>query len=148
MGPVIDGYGPNYFVDERDVPLPEGFVYKTVFDIGQDPKPGEVNRYLVTVARFLNMHARNGVRPDDMNLAIVVHGAATRNLVRSDDNPNLQLLGKLQEAGVRVYLCGQSMVHSEIRKDDLASGVQVGLSAMTLLTILQADGYALIPWGA
>ena len=38
-GPVIDGYGPNYFVNERDVPLPEGFVYKTVFDIGQDPKP-------------------------------------------------------------------------------------------------------------
>ena len=148
MGPVIDGYGPNYFVDERDVPLPEGFVYKTVFDIGQDPEPDEVNRYLVTVARFLNMHARNGVLPDDMNLAIVVHGAATRNLVKADNNPNLQLLGKLQEAGVHVYLCGQSMVHSGIRKDELASGVQVGLSAMTLLTILQADGYALIPWGA
>lgn len=40
------------------------------------------------------------------------------------------------------------MVHSGIRKNELASGVQVGLSAMTLLTILQGDGYALIPWGA
>lgn len=148
MGPVVDEYGPTYKVDERDVALPDGFVYKTVFDIGQDPKPDEVNRYLVTVARFLNMHVRNGVSIEEMNLAIVVHGAATRNLVKADDNPNLQLLGKLQEAGVRVYLCGQSMVHSGIRKDELANGVQVGLSAMTQLTILQADGYALIPWGA
>jgi intracellular sulfur oxidation DsrE/DsrF family protein len=147
-GPLIDGYGLSYSVDERDVALPDGFVYKTVFDIGQDPKPGEVNRHLVTVARFLNMHARNGVKTENMILAVVVHGAATRNLVAAEDNPNLELLGKLQEAGVQVYLCGQSMVHSGIQKDQLASGVQVGLSAMTQLTILQASGHALIPWGA
>ena len=81
LGPVIAGYGPTYPVDDRDVPLREGFVYKAVFDIAQDPVPGSVNRNLVSVARYLNMHARNGVPVEKMNLAIVLHGPAVKNLL-------------------------------------------------------------------
>jgi hypothetical protein len=81
FGPVIEGYGPTYPVDDRDVPLKEGFVYKAVFDIAQDPAAGSVNQHLVSVARFINMHARNGVPVDGMDIAIVVHGRALSNLL-------------------------------------------------------------------
>ncbi|MCO4811277.1 MAG: hypothetical protein KC572_06720 [Gammaproteobacteria bacterium] len=51
----------------------------------------------MSVARYLNMHARNGVPVEKMNLV---------------------------------------------------KGVQIALSAMTMLTTLQSDGYVLLPWGA
>ena len=148
MGPVIGEYGPAYTVDEMDVGLPESLVLKTVFDIGADPAPGQPNRYLVAVARFLNMHARHDVAMKDMQVAVVIHGAATRHVVASANNPNRQLIRRLQDAGVEFYLCGQSMKFYGIEKQELLEDVSVGLSAMTMLTILQADDYALIPWGA
>ncbi len=148
MGPVIDGYGPTYPIENRDVVLPDGLELRAVFDIAQDPEPGTVNRHLVSVARYLNMHARNGVPVDDMHLAVVVHGPAVKNLLNKEGNPNLALIGALQAAGVQIYLCGQSMAFGGIAKNQLADGVQVALSAMTMLTILQTDDYALLPWGA
>jgi intracellular sulfur oxidation DsrE/DsrF family protein len=148
MGPLIRDYGPTYPIGDRDVPLREDFVYKAVFDIANDPVEGSVNRNLVSVARFLNMHARNGVAAENMNLAVVVHGPAVKNLLSKADNPNLELIAKLQEAGVDFYVCGQSLTFRGSTKDELASGVKIALSAMTMLTILQSDGYALLPWGA
>ena len=52
---------------------------------------------------------------------------------------------KLHEAGVAFYACGQSMGFSGISKSELASPVKVALSAMTMMTVLQSAGYALIP---
>jgi intracellular sulfur oxidation DsrE/DsrF family protein len=148
MGPVIEYYGPAYEVAEKDVALPDGMVLRTVFDIAADPDPKQVNRSIVSVARFLNMHARAEVSLDNLVVAVVVHGKATHQMVSNPGNPNLELIRQLQEAGVRFYLCGQSMKFYGIDKDELVAGVEVGLSAMTMLTILQADDYALIPWGA
>ena len=148
LGPAIEGYGPTYPIDDRDVPLREGFAYKAVFDIAQDPVPGSVNRNLVSVARYLNMHARNGVPVEKMSLAIVVHGQAVKNILDKDDNHYLELIALLQDAGVSVYVCGQSMAFGGFAKSELANGIKIALSAMTMLTTLQSDGYALLPWGA
>ena len=153
-GPLIEGYGPTYPINDRDVPLPEGFNYKAVFDLVA--YPGEVtavNVRLESVARFLNMHRRNGVPAENMDLAVVVHGAAVKNLLNNDayearykvENPNLELLSLLHDAGVSIYVCGQSMSFGGMDKNELADGVQVALSAMTMLTVLQSDGYALLP---
>lgn len=153
-GPLIEAYGPTYSIDDRDVLLRDGFSYRAVFDLAA--YPGEVtavNVRLESVARFLNMHARNGVSVENMDLAIVVHGAAVKNLLDNDayearykvDNPNLELLTLLLDAGVKVYVCGQSISFGGVEKSELADGVQVALSAMTMLTVLQSDGYALLP---
>jgi len=154
FGPIIQGYGPTYPVADRDVPLPEGFAYKSVFDLASYPgAPLALNPYLVSTARFLNMHARNGVPAANMDLAIVVHGAAVKNLFSDEayearyghKNPNLELLIKLHEAGVRIFVCGQSMAFGGIDKSELAEPANVALSAMTMLTVLQSEGYALLP---
>jgi len=152
FGPVIEGYGPTYPINDRDVPLEEGFVYKSVFDAADNPDEKSLNSGLVSVARYLNMHARNGVAVSSMSIAVVAHGPALKTLLSDDayrtrygiDNPNFELLAKLDEAGVRFYLCGQSMAFGGFGKDEFIAPARVALSAMTMLTVLQSDGYALL----
>ncbi len=155
MGPIIEDYGPTYPIDFRDVPLEEDAVYKILFDLSA--YPGEVtslNSNLVSVARYLNMHARNGVALENMDIAVVVHGGAIKNALSHEayearyqtENPNLDLFEKLDAAGVKFYICGQSMRFQGVEKSELASPAKVALSAMTMLTVLQNNGYALLPW--
>lgn len=153
MGPVIEDYGPTYPVTDRDVALPEDFVYKVAFDVAKYPgDTAATNSRLVSAARFLNMHARNGVAPENMHLALVVHGAAVKNLLShvayqkryDSDNPNLDLLTKLHAAGVRIYVCGQSMRFGGVLQEELAPVTEVALSAMTMLSVLQADDYSVL----
>jgi intracellular sulfur oxidation DsrE/DsrF family protein len=154
LGPVIEGYGPTFPIDDRDVPLAEGAVYRAVFDVAAyADDPGSLSARLNSVARFLNMHGRNGTSAGNMQLAVVVHGAAVKNLLSHDayraryklDNPNLELVGRLHDAGVRFYVCGQSLAFGGVEKSELVPQVKVALSAMTMLTVLQNDGYALLP---
>ena len=153
LGPVIEGYGPTFPIEDRDVPLIEGAVYKAVFDVATYSDDNtKINNRLISVARYLNMHGRNGVPVENMDLAIVVHGRAVKNLLSDEayqtryesDNPNLELLMKLSDAGVDIYICGQSMSFGGVHKHELASPAKVALSAMTMLTVLQNDGYALL----
>ena len=153
-GPVIEAYGPTVQVDGLDIPLVDGFQYRAVFDVaGYRGDNTSLNSELVSVARYLNMHARAGVPVKNMTLAVVLHGTALKNALSHEayttrhgaENPNLDLIMKLHEAGVAFYACGQSMGFNGIPKSDLTREVKVALSAMTMMTTLQSEGYALLP---
>lgn len=58
FGPVIDGYGPTYPINDRDVPLEEGFVYRAVFDAANNPDEKSLNTRLVSVAPLVSMCLR------------------------------------------------------------------------------------------
>ena len=62
------------------------------------------------------------------------------------DNPNRTMVEEIIAAGGQVILCGQSAAARGIDREDLLPGVQVAMSAMTALTVLQQDGYELILW--
>ncbi len=152
LGPAIEGYGPTYPIADRDVPLPDGFVYRAVFDAAVDSDEKTLNTGLVSVARYLNMHARNGVPAEKMNIAVVAHGPALKTLLTDRAyearygvvNPNTELVAKLEAVGVAFYVCGQSMAFAGVDKDELVEPAEVALSAMTILTVLQSDGFALL----
>ena len=154
-GPVIEGYGPVYKMADRDVTLPTNMVFNVVFDATASApgSPDEPNVELVSVARFINMHGLNGFSMDNMNLAVVLHGPALAAVLTDSAyreqfgmaNPNLELLEKLHDTGVRFFACGQSMSFRGYVKRDLDASIKVALSAMTMLASLQADGYALLP---
>jgi intracellular sulfur oxidation DsrE/DsrF family protein len=153
-GPVIDGYGASFVIDNADVPLIEDHEYRVVFEItGYDQSPGGVNRNLDRVARFLNLHAKNGVDPKDMHLAVVIHGAALVNALNDDAyetrlemaNPNLELAERLAAAGVEFYVCGQSMGMRGFAKSELAAPFKLATSALTMVNQLQAQGYTFQP---
>ena len=48
------------------------------------PSFAQINRGIESAARFLNMHARNGIAAGDLSLAIVLHGSATRSALNDE----------------------------------------------------------------
>ena len=155
-GPVIADYGPVYYVPDEPLDLAPGRALRAVFDVAAAPDaPGERNHRLETVARYLNLHARAGVDPARLATAVVLHGRATRVALDEEiflerygePNPEAELIRRLQRAGVRFVVCGQSAAAFGFRADELAPGVELSLSALTALVTLQDEGYALIPWG-
>jgi intracellular sulfur oxidation DsrE/DsrF family protein len=153
-GPIFTDYGPVYSVENRDIALEKGFKYKVFFNISQAAKgPSDLNRHIESVARFINMHALNGVELKDMDIAVVLKGAASRDALNHtayqdkylDDNPTLELIEQLHSKGVKFYICGQSLFFQKGTKKDLAPQVQLALSAMTMATVLQSQGYLLVP---
>jgi intracellular sulfur oxidation DsrE/DsrF family protein len=154
-GPVIEAYGPVFSVPEDVFKLKKDTHYKVTMDVSASvDNPQDLNRHFESAARFLNMHARNGVGPENIDFAIVVHGAAAKDLLNDDaykarfeeSNPNTALLNALGEAGVKIYLCGQSAAYREIKTQDLNPAAEMALSAMSAHVRLQSEGYTLIPF--
>ena len=116
------------------------------FDIAEASEGDAINRRLETAARFLNMHARAGVPATNMQVALVVHGPASADFTKRDDNPNADLIAALIEANVSIILCGQTAAYRGIDQDDLLPGVTLSLSAMTAHAQLQQQGYTLNPF--
>jgi uncharacterized protein (TIGR01244 family) len=111
------------------------------------------NRHLDAAARAVNLYALAKVPPNNLKVAIVVHGKATP-LVLTDasyrrqfgkPNPDAALIAQLHRAGVEIYVCGQALSHQGHVVADVRDDVRVSLSAMTKLVDLQAAGYGLIP---
>jgi len=153
-GPYVDAGGPAFEVKDRDVPLRDGHKYRVVFEATEYPgEMTDVNRELTVVGRFMNMHGKNGVPLEDLDVAVVLHGRALLAAFNDEayekmhgvKNPSLELLHSLADAGVKFYACGQSLGFRGVDKSVLAEPVKVGLSAMTMLVTLQADGYAFLP---
>ncbi len=101
------------------------------------------------------MHARAGVPLENIQVAVVVHGKASEDLLSADEyarrrdgaeNANIELIAALVDKGMRVILCGQSAAAYGISNDMLAPGVEMALSAMTAHALLQQDGYTVNPF--
>ncbi len=152
-GPIFKDFGEVYTVKNADLLLDTDKKYKVIFDVYTDEKKiGKMNPLINTVARFMNMHGQNGVPKENMDLVIVLHGAATKNALSDkafkkdfkSKNPNSDLIAALQEKKVQIYVCGQSLLSKGYDEQDVSKNVQVSLSALTALVKYQADGYQLI----
>lgn len=154
-GPVIADYGPVYTVPNPGLATPMLQELKIRFDVSRTgPDVKTLSPALETAARFLNMHAKAGVSLERLKVAVVLHGEAAKDVLTNDayrkrhgiDNPNLPLLVELKQAGVRLYLCGQSAGSRGIGANDVAAPVQMALSAMTAHLVLNHEGYVLNPF--
>jgi len=153
-GPVITEFGPTAPV-QTDFKIPKGTAFKILFDTTAATEPGEINKSLNTAARFLNMHAKAGVAEEDMKLAVVFHSKGSFDLTKPDfygrqyegaKNANAAIIKALTEKNVRVILCGQTAAFYGIENEDLLTGVEMALSAMTAHAVLQQEGYTLNPF--
>jgi intracellular sulfur oxidation DsrE/DsrF family protein len=152
-GPVIEGMGP-YFDIPGGFNLQPGIHYRAVMDVAEGPQgPADLNRGIESAARFLNMHAASGIAASDMELALVLHGQAAKAALDNEayrqrfevDNPNNAMLRALHDAGVKIYLCGQSAAFSGFKAEEIHPSITMAVSAMTVLTRLQIEGWALLP---
>jgi intracellular sulfur oxidation DsrE/DsrF family protein len=148
-GPVISEYGGVADI-EGAIPVPTDTVFKVAFSVSEAGTAGEVSRRLESAARFLNMHVRAGVPRENIQIAVVVHGPAIRDLMieprPGETNANAGLIAALIETGVDVYLCGQTAANAGVSAEALLPGVRLSLSAMTTHALLQQNGYTLNPF--
>jgi len=154
-GPVISNYGPVFDVADGAYNLKKDTHYKVSMDVSATGESSEdLNRRLESAARFLNMHARDGIDAKNIEFAIVIHGSAARDLLKDDayearfdgPNPNTAMLKALSEAGVEIYLCGQTAAYRGYSAEELNPVVTVALSAMSAHVRLQSEGFTLIPF--
>lgn len=153
-GGLIPEFGPVAEV-ETTTTLAADSRFKVSFDTAAGVGIGAHNRTLMSVARFLNMHADAGVAPENMRLAVVVHGTAVQDVTNAAhyggmfggaENANAALVAALLGHGVRIVVCGQSAAFAGVERDDLLPGVEMALSAMTAHALLQQEGYSLNPF--
>lgn len=128
--------------------------YKVVFALTKaGDTPQEVSPSLLRVARAVNLYASAGVPLTHLKFVAVAYGQAT-GITLDDEhykgkfgvpNPNLALIHKLKSVGVDVAVCGQAVPESKFEYGWISPDVTVALSALTTITVLQQQGYALMP---
>lgn len=151
VNPVIKSYGGIYPLEEATVKPDPKLVYRIVVDVvtGSDD-PAEVSAGLNNVARMLNLHAVGGVPPGKMVVVLAIHGGATFATLDNEtylarfgvDNPNIGLVKELKAAGVKLVVCGQSLVGREIPSSALQPEIELATSMLTTVSMYQMKGFA------
>ena len=151
--PALAGVGEMHPLPKAAYQPEKNETYKVVFSVQAGSKPDEINPSLDHVARAVNLYASAGVPLNHLKFVAVMYGAATDAALDNEhyrqkysvDNPNLDLIRKLRNAGVDVAVCGQAVAEHRNRYEWIAPEVTLALSALTTITILEHEGYALMP---
>lgn len=147
---IIKDYGQTFNVENPDIKTDMDANHKIIFDVTQSSEDKSVvNKYIETAARFLNMHAKAGLKPEQLHVAMTLHGGAWQDVMTNEaykekfgvDNPNFELINQLTEAGVDIILCGQTAGARGLNKTNVNPNVKFALSAMTALLQYQNNGY-------
>lgn len=152
--PGIPGEGAMHPLPDAAYQPPKDATYKVVFALTRSAdSPQEVNPSLIRVARTINLYVSAGVPISHLKFVAVASGPATGAML--DDahyqakfgvvNPNTGLIRKLREAGVDVAVCGQAVLENNFETAWISHDVTIALSALTTVTMLQHQGYALMP---
>jgi len=147
---IIKDYGQTFNVENPDIKTDLDANHKIIFDVTQSSEDKSVvNNFFETAARFLNMHAKAGLKPEQLHVAMTLHGGAWQDVMINEaykekfgvDNPNFELINQLTEAGVDIILCGQTAGARGLNKTNVNPNVKFALSAMTALLQYQNNGY-------
>lgn len=147
--PIIKNFGGIYEIPDSIDP-DEDRIYKIVVDLKTLQRDkSSVNPGLNNVARMINLHGLGGVDSDSLKVSVVIHGGATDVTLTDEayrkryemDNPNIELLDELTEAGFEVYVCGQSLLARQYAYTEIDGNIRIGLSMLTVYTTHVLDGY-------
>ncbi|TCK64786.1 intracellular sulfur oxidation DsrE/DsrF family protein [Winogradskyella wandonensis] len=152
-GKIIKDFGETFNVENPEVATDTNATLKVIFDVSKSPEDtSKINSYIVTAARFLNMHADAGMDISQLKVALTIHGGAWKDILTDDEyfkkygtkNPNTQLIKQLNDAGVDIILCGQTANFRNVSRLEANPDVKFALSAMTALLQYQNNGYQFI----
>lgn len=152
-GKIIPDFGKTFKVENPEIKTDTSATLKVIFDVSKSPDDkSKINNYIVTAARFLNMHADTGMDISQLKVAMTIHGGAWKDILTDEvylekygtKNPNSELITQLNNAGVDIILCGQTANFREVSRADTNPDVKFALSAMTALLQYQNNGYQFI----
>jgi intracellular sulfur oxidation DsrE/DsrF family protein len=153
MFPVITDFGGIYKIDASTVLPDSALDYNIVIDVHSGPQsPHQLNPALNNVARMLNLHAVGGVPAQNLKVVLAIHGDATVAVLDNESyieefemaNPNTLLIKALAEAGVKLTVCGQSLIGRDIDTENVSEQVEIATSMLTTVTTYQMKGYAFL----
>lgn len=153
--PIFKNYGEVFEVPNAVDIVDTKSTYKILFDITTNAgKPSDRNEIIENIARIMNLHAVAGVSAKKMKVVAVFHSAAVVGLLKNEyyqeknkmDNPNLPILSALKEAGVKMYVCGQTLAKRNIDVKNISLDVMPALSAITTITTYASKGYTILKY--
>lgn len=121
-----------------------GQEYRVVVAVGEAGEEGKPPTGLLKAARLYNLLEAHGALGGHQIVA-VVYGGAVPAVVAGDPACAKPQIDALAAAGITVAVCGQALVRQGFKPADIVPGVRLDVSAVTTLTTLQIEGYALIP---
>lgn len=151
VNPVIKDFGGIMNAPHATEKPDPNMQYKIVIDIATgDNNPEEAMYSLVNVGRLLNLHAMGGVPKENLHVVLAIHASAIWSVLDNNtykakydvDNPHIKIFKELEEAGVKIFACSQSLMGRSIDHNKLAPGVEVATSMLTTMTTYQLKGYA------
>lgn len=156
VNPIIKNYGGILDLERVDVAPDPDMEYKILIELVHkiDKSAKRAAFPALNVARLINLHAVGGVKPENLKVAVVIHGGATNSVLSEEaykkrykaDSHYAPLYKELMEAGVEVIVCGQSYVSYGNDFDDLLPNVKVGTSALTTISTYNQKGYTYFKW--
>ena len=153
VNPIIKSYGTVFQLPDADQKPDPSIIYKIIVELNENgSKPDSLNEYIEALATLVNLHAAEGVPKENIQMVVVLRKMATYAVFGNDmykekfkcDNPNLQILKELMDAGVEFYVCGQTMQKRNIDTRKLVTGTKVASSGLTAITTYQLKGYTMI----
>jgi len=149
---AVPDYGNIRRIPESVQPDPS-IKYKIVVDVStSSDDPGLINPGLYNLARLMNLHVAGGVSLENLKVTVALHGGATFSTLNNKgyqkkygrDNPNVEIIDQLKDAGVQLFICGQSLHVRNNGLKNINPQIDISLSAMTIVSEYQAKGYSLL----
>jgi intracellular sulfur oxidation DsrE/DsrF family protein len=153
VNPVIKSYGTVFQLPNADHKPDPSLNYKIIVELTENgSKADSLNEYIEALATLVNLHAAEGVPKENIKMVVILRKMATYAVFGNElykekfkcDNPNLQLLKELMDAGVEFYVCGQTMQKRNIDPKKLVGGTKVASAGLTAITTYQLKGYTMI----
>jgi intracellular sulfur oxidation DsrE/DsrF family protein len=153
VNPVIKSFGTVYQLPNAAHKPDPKLIYNILIELTENAaKPDSLNEYLEAIATLINLHAAEGVPKENIHVAVVLRKSATYAVFGNElfrekfktNNPNLQLLKELHEAGTQFFVCGQTLHKRNIDEKKLVPEALVASSGLTAITSFQLKGYTMI----
>ncbi|HET9746843.1 MAG TPA: DsrE family protein [Chitinophagaceae bacterium] len=151
--PLIKSYGPVYQIPDAAHKPDPGIKYNIIVELTENAsKPDSLNEWLEAIATLINLHAVEGVPKENIHVVVVLRKMATYAVFGNGmykekfkvDNPNLELIKELYDAGTEFYVCGQTMLKRNIDKSKLVPEAKVASAGLTAITTYQLKGYTML----
>lgn len=150
--PAIQGYGGVEEVPFETIKPDPSQQYKFVVEFGnriEDKK--KVSDDLDYAARMYNLHIYAGVPKENLALVFVVFSGSTPIALSNEEykkrfgvaNPNSEILEEFKKNGVKIIVCGQSMMKQNLEPSMIYPGVEMAVSRFAATTDLMKKGYLL-----
>ena len=151
--PLIKNYGGIFDIPYAEEKPDPSIDYNIVVEVERAiDSPDSLNWALNNVARLLNVHVMAGVKPEKLHVVLAIHGGAAYSVLNNEaylakykvGNPNLVLFEELEKVGVKMLVCGQSLIARKIDRTKMVPQVKVASSMLTTITTYQMKGYAVL----